>query len=236
MQCGIKQRYRRSWIWLIHNTSSKDNLIFESLRRYKPSKLCQKLIFFYRIYTCIRSLDFFLLFFILFSIAEFGNWYRQDIRQAIFIKDESHYLNVATVGTHIVNDIFDCTLRCLGNPHCLSLNMAASKEANGKIWCELLSSEKYSKPEEYKVNSSSHHFSIKVGKTFENLYTFKRRCESFHTMRIVSIKYKILRHATVDKQIFNNVFMVFGMCWRNKVLVIWNMGYGKLRKFGKYWI
>ena len=41
--------------------------------------------------------------------------------------------------------------------------MAASKGADGKLWCELLSSEKHSNPEEYKGNESSHHFSIKVG-------------------------------------------------------------------------
>ena len=131
-------------------------------------RLCggQKLIFFIGNLQSI-SQCFFLFF--LFFTADFGNWHRRDIRHAIFIKDESHYLNVARVGTHTVNDIFDCTLRCLGNPYCLSLNMAASKGANGKFWCELLSSEKYSKPGEYKENSSSHHFSIEVRKSFREL-------------------------------------------------------------------
>ena len=40
--------------------------------------------------------------------------------------------------------------------------MAASKEADGKFWCELLSSDKYRDAENYKENTSSHHLSIVV--------------------------------------------------------------------------
>ena len=38
----------------------------------------------------------------------------------------------------------------LSNPSCLSLNLAASKGADGKFWCELLTSDKYINPCEYK--------------------------------------------------------------------------------------
>ncbi|PFX25318.1 Basement membrane-specific heparan sulfate proteoglycan core protein [Stylophora pistillata] len=38
--------------------------------------------------------------------------------------------------------------------------MAASKEAYGKLWCELLSSDKYRDAENYKENTSAHHLSI----------------------------------------------------------------------------
>ena len=100
------------------------------------------------------------------SIAEFNTLYHPDLRQDVFIKDEFHYLNVPRVGTYIVHDTFDCTFECLNNPSCLSLNLAASKRVDGKLWCELLSSQKYSKPEEYKGNDTSHHYSIKVRKAF----------------------------------------------------------------------
>ena len=99
-------------------------------------------------------------------IAEFNTLYHPDLRQDAFIKDEFHYLDVPRAGTYIVHDIFDCTFECLNNPSCLSLNLAASKRADGKLWCELLSSEKYSKPEEYKKNDTSHHYSIKVREAF----------------------------------------------------------------------
>ena len=106
----------------------------------------------------------------MFQTAEFTTLYHPDLRQDVFIKDEYHYLNVPRVGTYTVYDIFDCTFECLRNPSCLSLNLAASKGADGKLWCELLSSVKYSNPEEYKRNETSHHFSVKVG------FTTNRAC------------------------------------------------------------
>ena len=62
-----------------------------------------------------------------------------------------------------VYGIFDCTFKCLSNPSCLSLNLATSKGADKKLWCELLSSTKHKKPEEFWGNESAHHFSIQVG-------------------------------------------------------------------------
>ena len=95
--------------------------------------------------------------------TEFNTLYHPDLRQDVFIKDEFHYLNVPRIGTYTVYDIFDCTFECLSNPSCLSLNLAASKGADGKMWCELLSSTKFRKSKEFKGNESAHHFSVKVG-------------------------------------------------------------------------
>ena len=80
-----------------------------------------------------------------------------------FIKHEFHHLNVPLVGTVAVSDVFDCTLECLSNPFCFSANLAAFKGAHGKLWCELLSSDKFRNSTEYKGNESSHHFAIEVG-------------------------------------------------------------------------
>ncbi|RMX51036.1 hypothetical protein pdam_00024559, partial [Pocillopora damicornis] len=77
-----------------------------------------------------------------------------------FIKHEFHHLNVPLVGTAAVSDVFDCTFECLSNPFCFSVNLAAFKEAHGKLWCELLSSDKFRNSTEYKGNKSSHHFAI----------------------------------------------------------------------------
>jgi len=84
----------------------------------------------------------------------------ETVRQHVFIKDEFHYLNVSRVGTFTVYDIFNCTFECLSNPLCFSMNMAASKGANGVLWCELLSSDKYRNPKDHGGNKSSHHVSI----------------------------------------------------------------------------
>ncbi|XP_073249962.1 uncharacterized protein [Porites lutea] len=82
-----------------------------------------------------------------------------EFRQDIFTQDDYHYLNVPVVGSFTVDNTFDCTLKCLRNACCFSVNLAAYRGANGKIWCELLSSEKHSNPEKYKRNQTSHHLS-----------------------------------------------------------------------------
>ena len=57
-----------------------------------------------------------------------------------------HYLNVPRLETFTVYGTHACNLKCLRNPSCLSVNLAATEIASDeKIWCELLSSEKYLK-------------------------------------------------------------------------------------------
>ena len=84
-------------------------------------------------------------------------------RQRLFSKDEFHYLNVRRIGIFAAYDVFDCTFKCLRNPLCFSVNLAASKGADGKLWCELLSADKHSNAKDYNRNSSSHHFFNMVG-------------------------------------------------------------------------
>ena len=87
----------------------------------------------------------------------------QTFKQRTFSKDEFHYLNVPRVGTFTAaHDVFDCTFECLSNHLCLSFNLAASKGADGILWCELLSSDKYRNSTEYNGNQTSHHFSDMV--------------------------------------------------------------------------
>lgn len=76
-----------------------------------------------------------------------------------FSRHGFHYLNVPKAGTVTVDDIFDCTFKCLQIPTCVSVNLDASKETDGKLWCEILSSSKYLNPNEFKENGTSHHFS-----------------------------------------------------------------------------
>ena len=82
--------------------------------------------------------------------------------QDVFVKEEYRFLNVPGIGTFTVYDTFDCTFECLSNPSCLSLNLVASKEEGGKLWCELLTSNKDINPDEFKENKTSHHFALKV--------------------------------------------------------------------------
>ena len=95
--------------------------------------------------------------------TEFNTLHHPSLRQAFLVTEEYHYVNVPRVGTYIVFDDFDCTYKCLRHPSCLSLNLGASKGADGKLWCELLSSVEYKNTDDYKRNDTSHHFSIMVG-------------------------------------------------------------------------
>nr|XP_058966223.1 uncharacterized protein LOC131792830 [Pocillopora verrucosa] len=85
----------------------------------------------------------------------------QTFRQHEFIKYEFHCLDVPRVGAIAVSDAFDCTFECLSNLLCFSVNLAASKGVHGKLWCELLSSDRHRNSTEFKRNESSHHFAIK---------------------------------------------------------------------------
>ena len=81
----------------------------------------------------------------------------------LFSMDKFHYLNAARVGSSLSYDDFDCTFKCLRNSFCLSINLAASKnDANGKLWCELLSSDRYKHSLDYKENRTSHHLFLLV--------------------------------------------------------------------------
>lgn len=81
-------------------------------------------------------------------------------------KKEFHYLNVSRIGLFMAYDVFDCSFTCLSNQLCFSVNLAASKGADGKLWCELLPSDKYRNFTQFKENKSAHHFFIEVRNIF----------------------------------------------------------------------
>ena len=105
----------------------------------------------------------------------------QSITQRLFIAEEFHQLNVSRVETVEVWDIVDCAFKCVRNHLCFSVNLAASKAADGKLWCELLSSDKYRDPAEYKGNINAHHYRMEVKKVFSTcgLLLVLQLCESF---------------------------------------------------------
>lgn len=82
----------------------------------------------------------------------------QNSRQGLFSMEKFHYLNVPHIGISAVYDDFECIFKCLHQPLCISVNLATE----GKLWCELLPSDKYCKPKEYKQNKNYNHYFIKV--------------------------------------------------------------------------
>lgn len=95
-----------------------------------------------------------------------------NFRQRLFAVHEFHYLNVLPVGVRMVYDDLDCTFKCLYHPTCISVNLVAE----GGLWCELLSSDKYSNPKEFKQNKSSHHYQIIVRTTWTENVSFLLCC------------------------------------------------------------
>ena len=87
-----------------------------------------------------------------------GTSFSQTVKQRQFSKDDFHFLNVTRVASFAVYDIFDCIFECLSHLLCFSFNFAASKGKDGKLWCDLLSSDKYRNFREYNENMTSHHF------------------------------------------------------------------------------
>ncbi|CAH3140828.1 unnamed protein product [Pocillopora meandrina] len=74
-----------------------------------------------------------------------------------FMKNELHHLSVPSSRTFLATDVFDCTSQCLLLPSCVSVNLARNTVADGKYWCELLSSDKYLNSQDFKGNLTFHH-------------------------------------------------------------------------------
>ena len=87
------------------------------------------------------------------------------INYANFVVDMFHYLNVGKVGSALVTELSECAFSCLDLVSCFSFNLAASPDG-GKLWCELLATDKYNASDKFQVNESSHHYSIYVSRFF----------------------------------------------------------------------
>ena len=101
-----------------------------------------------------------------------------DLIQGLFSADEFLYLNVPRVGIISVRDDLECTMRCLQHPSCISVNLALEI----RLWCELLSSDKYSNPKEFRQNESSYHYHIVVRTLFCVFSYFKAACPGKHSI------------------------------------------------------
>ena len=82
-----------------------------------------------------------------------------DVRQGLFSIDEFRYLNVPRVGIFSVHDDLECTMRCLQHPSCISVNLAFEI----RLWCELLSSDKYRNPREFNAVGDRDLAKVRIG-------------------------------------------------------------------------
>ncbi|XP_058952836.2 neuronal pentraxin-2-like [Pocillopora verrucosa] len=76
-----------------------------------------------------------------------------------FKRNHNQSLLVSITESLFVEDASDCSFSCVGDPKCLSYNIAKSPDSNGIYVCEVLATDMYRAKDRLKANSSFHHFS-----------------------------------------------------------------------------
>ena len=80
-----------------------------------------------------------------------------------FEPKEFAYLNITRISSQLVRKDIECGFACLEITSCFSYNLAAFPDANGKLSCELLPSDKYNNSDKFIYSPIFNHFSIPVG-------------------------------------------------------------------------
>ena len=80
-----------------------------------------------------------------------------------FEHKEFAYLDITRIGSQLVQKDIECGFACLEITSCFSYNLAAFPDANGKLLCELLPSDKYNNSNKFIYSPIFNHFSIPVG-------------------------------------------------------------------------
>ena len=78
----------------------------------------------------------------------------KELSYANFIEHFNHTLDVSKIEGVPVQTGSECLLRCVNNDRCYSTNVEAFHPdlPNGKIWCDLLPTDKYNASEKFKTN------------------------------------------------------------------------------------
>ncbi|RMX37681.1 hypothetical protein pdam_00004306, partial [Pocillopora damicornis] len=77
-----------------------------------------------------------------------------------FEPKEFAYLNITRISSQLVRKDIECGFACLEITSCFSYNLAAFPDANGKLSCELLPSDKYNNSDKLIYSPIFNHFSI----------------------------------------------------------------------------
>ena len=95
------------------------------------------------------------------------------VAYANFATHKFRHLNITPLVSASVKNIRECGKLCVDHPSCFSANFAAFFHEEGKIFCELLPSDKYNNSEKFLNNKVFHHLSIKVSlNNFIGSYNF----------------------------------------------------------------
>ena len=81
---------------------------------------------------------------------------------AQFVGHHDRVLGIPAMLSVQVQDSFLCLAQCLRHESCQSVNFAVGADSRGYHICELLPSDKYTIPTEFKESYSFHHYSVEV--------------------------------------------------------------------------
>lgn len=88
----------------------------------------------------------------------------EGVAYANFAAHKFRSLNLVPLVSTSVKEPRECGKLCVDHSSCFSTNLAAFRDQDGKIICELLPSDKYNNSDKFIDNATFHHFSIKVRK------------------------------------------------------------------------
>ena len=98
-----------------------------------------------------------------------GSLFRHQFRSfsfGNFTQDANHQLVVTKLKSFVLDGLVDCTFKCIGEPQCLSFNLAAHPDSYGLYQCDLLATDKHrEKAKDLDASDAFHYYSLWV-----NLY------------------------------------------------------------------
>ncbi len=84
-----------------------------------------------------------------------------------FVDHYFHTLDVAKIVVAYMENPRYCLLSCIKDHKCFSANIAARTESDGRVLCELLSTDKYNSSTNFLRSQWFHHYSILVSTLFD---------------------------------------------------------------------
>ena len=111
------------------------------------------------------------------NLQQFGLYRDQQIVFGNFKLIKGYKLSATQISSYLVTDVFDCTLSCLSDSRCKSINFAVNPDSNNLHVCELLDTNKYRAASgDFQVNVDFLHYSPQVSKVsraqFFNSFSF----------------------------------------------------------------
>ena len=77
-----------------------------------------------------------------------------------FTRDAYHQLVVTKLQSFLVKGTVNCAFKCVGEPRCLSFNLAANPDSDGLYLCDLIATDKYkTEAKEFQASDAYHHYS-----------------------------------------------------------------------------